>query len=195
MNTNFNGLNNQQMNIPNLVNNIENNMDTFGNSNMNNYVPINNDKLTYNPNIQRETFNQGEQMHMQQPMNNMQNHMNMQQPMSNMQQSMNNMPPPMMNRMPPNMMNPNFNNKNNVVNTIETIDNTEPGFFSNKGKRVKQLLTYTILFIIFSHSKMTELLCNKIPFLANVESNIPCITFKGFLVSIIIMILNHLLNF
>jgi len=195
MNTNFNGLNNQQMNIPNLVNNIENNMDTFGNSNMNNYVPINNDKLTYNPNIQRETFNQGEQMHMQQPMNNMQNHMNMQQPMNNMQQSMNNMPPPMMNRMPPNMMNPNFNNKNNVVNTIETIDNTEPGFFSNKGKRVKQLLTYTILFIIFSHSKMTELLCNKIPFLANVESNIPCITFKGLLVSIIIMILNHLLNF
>ena len=195
MNTNFNGLNNQQMNIPNLVNNIENNMDTFGNSNMNNYVPINNDKLTYNPNIQRETFNQGEQMHMQQPMNNMQNHMNMQQPMNNMQQSMNNMPPPMMNRMPPNMMNPNFNNKNNVVNTIETIDNTEPGFFSNKGKRVKQLLTYTILFIIFSHSKMTELLCSKIPFLANVESNIPCITFKGLLVSIIIMILNHLLNF
>ena len=50
-----NYLGNQNMNIPNLVNNIESNIDQFGNSNMNNYVPIN-DKLSYNPNVQIDNF-------------------------------------------------------------------------------------------------------------------------------------------
>ena len=179
MNQNYNNLQNQQLNVPNLVSNIENNIDTFGNSNMNTYVPIKNENLTYNPNIENLNSSQsGTMNNMQQiPMNNMQ-----QMPMNNMQQ------------MPMNNMQQ-INSKNNIVNTIETLENTKPGWFSNKGKKIKQFLIYAILFIIFSHSKMNEILCSKIPYLDTFYSNIPCITLKGCLISIVIMLINYLLNF
>ena len=203
MNQNYNNLQNQQLNVPNLVSNIENNIDTFGNSNMNTYVPIKNENLTYNPNIENLNSSQsGTMNNMQQnPMNNMQqNHMNnMQQiPMNNMQQNhMNNMQQIPMNNMQQMAMNnmQQINSKNNIVNTIETLENTKPGWFSNKGKKIKQFLIYAILFIIFSHSKMNEILCSKIPFLDSFYSNIPCITLKGCLISIVIMLINYLLNF
>jgi len=83
---------------------------------------------------------------------------------------------------------------NQMVNTIEHLDAPRPGFFKRNLGLVKQLLIYTILFIIFSHCKMTELLCNRISILDTTDSNIPCIAFKGLLMGIVIIILRKLTN-
>ena len=141
---------------------------------MNNYVPIN-DKLSYNPNVQIDNFQNNQPSQPNQSNGNMNNMNNMNMNNMNMNNmnnmnSMNNMNNMMyQNNMPmnsfqvPNMVN---NRKNNVINTIENMDNNEEGFLSKQGKKIKQLLIYTILFIIFSHTKMTEILCNNISFLS-----------------------------
>ena len=161
------GMNNNQMNIPNIVNNIEQNIDTFGNMNSQNYVPIEqavdnrvqHQNMTYNPNIPPQQYNM------------------------NQQQMSNNMPQQI-----PMQHNQYIPQNNQIVNTIEHLDTPKPGFIKRNLSLIKPLLIYTILFIIFTHSMMTEIICSKLPCLDNIESNIPCIAFKGFLMGIVIIL-------
>ena len=61
----------------------------------------------------------------------------------------------------------------------------------NLSSIVKKIIVYTILFLIMSHIKMNNLLCNFIPFVENNE--IACMVTKGFIMSCIIIILYPLL--
>ena len=67
------------------------------------------------------------------------------------------------------------------------IDN-QPLFSFNT---LKKIVIYIILFIIFSHSKMTDIVCKIIPDSITMISNIPCISLKGLFMSIIIIILHR----
>lgn len=184
--------------VPQVVDNIMNNIDTFSNTNSNNYVPINN--LTYNPNVfepyGQSPINQHQNMNqynMQQPtmnnynMNNGMNQYNMNSRnmnSQNMNQRINqyNMDPRILSR----------KKQKKVLNNIENLDNTSNSkLFSVKSLRY--LLIYTVLFIIFSHSKMTDIICKLIPNSISMISNIPCITIKGLLMGVIIIIVNRYL--
>ena len=108
---------------------------------MNTYVPIKNENLTYNPNI--ENINpvpqNGQINNIPQVQNNMGNI-----PMNNMSQMpMNHMGHiPMNNMQQMQMNNMTLPHKNNVVSTIETLENTKPGWFSNKGKYIQYYLLF-----------------------------------------------------
>jgi hypothetical protein len=153
--------------------------------------------LTYNPNVIEE-YNVPHTM--QPPM-----HPPMGPPPQQIQPPM--MQPPTMQppmqppTMQPPMMQPSTMNHRNmeqlgykpkskkVISNIENMDTTEvkkPSRFSF----IRKLLIYTVLFIIFSHSKLTELLCGFVPYLDSFNSNIPCITLKGIIMSILIIIIN-----
>ena len=56
----------------------------------------------------------------------------------------------------------------------------------------KKLIIYTALFLIMSHVKMDELVCKFVPFLS--DNQILCMTFKGALLAIIIIIIQMLLK-
>jgi hypothetical protein len=199
-------------NVPSIVDNIMTNIDTYSNNNSDNYVPINN--LTYNPNSfepygqSKISLQEGVEMprqYMDIPNNSMyQNNMYQ----NNMYQ--NNIP---QNSIPQNMdhsmngkirdhrrinnqimdykMMNNYNKKsNNIIKNIENmgeIDN-QPLFSFNT---LKKIVIYIILFIIFSHSKMTDIVCKIIPDSITMISNIPCISLKGLFMSIIIIILHR----
>lgn len=179
------------MNVQQVVDNIMTNIDTFSNNNSNNYVPINN--LTYNPNV-FEPYGQE-----QSNINNMNQMMNNQ--MSNPQMMNNQMiDNQMMNNQNINqqMMDRQFMNPYKKVNKQhKTLKKKEK--FSNTNNKLlsfgslRQLLIYTVLFIIFSHSKMTDLICKIIPDSISMISNIPCITLKGLIMGILIILLNRLL--
>jgi hypothetical protein len=55
----------------------------------------------------------------------------------------------------------------------------------------KKIVIYTALFLIMSHVKMDDLVCKFIPFLNNNE--ILCMTFKGLLLAVIIILIQTLL--
>ena len=194
------------MDVPKVVDNIMTNLDTYSNNNSNNYVPINN--LTYNPNTfepygqSKVSLQGGIDM---QPQNMSMNNMNM--PPSNMgtynmgmdnrmnekmmnQQMMNQQ---MMNQQMMNhqmMGQPNYNKKSKkVIKNIENLVNIEnTSLFSLKS--LKSLIIYVVLFIIFSHSKMTDIVCKFIPNSVTMVSNIPCISLKGLIMGILILLLH-----
>ncbi len=56
---------------------------------------------------------------------------------------------------------------------------------------IKKIIIYTALFLIMSHVKMDELVCKFIPFLS--DNQILCMTFKGILLAIIIIIIQAIL--
>jgi hypothetical protein len=56
---------------------------------------------------------------------------------------------------------------------------------------VKKLVIYTALFLIMSHVKMDELVCKFIPFLS--ENQILCMTVKGLLLALLIILVQMLL--
>jgi hypothetical protein len=56
----------------------------------------------------------------------------------------------------------------------------------------KKIIVYTALFLIMSHIKMDELVCKFVPFLS--DNQILCMTFKGVLLAIIIIIIQMLLK-
>ena len=176
---------NQQMNnIPSLVNNIEQNIETYGNTNRTNYIPMEQNQMryqnkqqqnmVYNPNIPVQNYqHQHQQQHPQ---------------IQNIRQA------------PRVQQIPQIPRTNPMINTIEHMDK-KPSMFKNTFNNfsllslIKELVIYNILFIIFCHSKMTQLVCNNVPFLDNTRSNIPCISFKGLLMAIMIIILRKLLSF
>jgi hypothetical protein len=194
-------------NVPSIVDNIMTNIDTYSNNNSDNYVPINN--LTYNPNS-FEPYGQSK-ISLQEGVEMPRQYMNM--PNNSMYQNniyQNNIP---QNSIPQNMdhsingkirdhrrinnqimdykMMNNYNKKsNNIIKNIENmgeIDN-QPLFSFNT---LKKIVIYIILFIIFSHSKMTDIVCKIIPDSITMISNIPCISLKGLFMSIIIIILHR----
>ena len=55
----------------------------------------------------------------------------------------------------------------------------------------KSIAIYTILFLIMSHVKMNEFVCNFIPLLKNDE--VLCMTVKGIIMSIIIIVIQKML--
>ncbi len=55
----------------------------------------------------------------------------------------------------------------------------------------KKIVIYTALFLIMSHVKMDDLVCKFIPFLT--DNQILCMTFKGMLLAVIIVIIQKLL--
>jgi hypothetical protein len=76
------------------------------------------------------------------------------------------------------------NNKN-----FESFQDGNTGF--NFMNLIKKIIVFTILFLIMSHIKMNHILCSFIPF---VEKNeIACMVTKGFIMSLIIIILYPLL--
>lgn len=190
------------MDVPRVVDNIMNNLDTYSNNNSNNYVPINN--LTYNPNS-FEPYGQSK-VSLQGGMDMPQQHIgmnNMGMPSQNMgsyNMGMDNrMNEKMMNQQMMNqqMMNhqmmgqPKYNKKSKkIIRNIENLANTEnTSLFSLKS--LKSLVIYIVLFIIFSHSKMTDIVCKIIPDSITMVSNIPCISLKGLLMSVIILLLHR----
>ena len=199
-------------NVPSIVDNIMTNIDTYSNNNSDNYVPINN--LTYNPNS-FEPYGQSK-ISLQEGVEMPRQYMNM--PNNSMYQNniyQNNIPQNSIpqNSIPQNMdhsingkirdhrrinnqimdykMMNNYNKKsNNIIKNIENmgeIDN-QPLFSFNT---LKKIVIYIILFIIFSHSKMTDIVCKIIPDSITMISNIPCISLKGLFMSIIIIILHR----
>ena len=172
-------MSNNSMNIPSLVNNIENNIDTFGNNMNQNYIPIDNNQnqnqnLQYNPNIIPQINNGSQNQYNPQitPPQQMGSQMEQIQQLQNLQNQLN-------------MLQKN----NSVVNSIENMDNSE-GFVSSYKNLILKISIYTILFVIFSHTKMTNLVCDYVPFIDSFGSNIPCIVFKGLLKAITIIIIH-----
>ena len=54
---------------------------------------------------------------------------------------------------------------------------------------VKEYLVITLLFSLIAHKKINKLLLNYIPFLANYDSPIPSLLFRGILFSIVLIII------
>jgi hypothetical protein len=97
----------------------------------------------------------------------------------------------MLNHQMLNAQNPNYNKKSKkVIKSIENFKNLESKkIFSFNS--LKSIVICTILFVIFSHSKMTDIICKFIPDTVTMVSNIPCILLKGFIMSIIIFLLDN----
>ena len=183
------------MDVPRVVDNIMTNLDTYSNNNSNNYVPINN--LTYNPNA-FEPYGQSK-VSLQGGMD-MQSQNMPQQNMGSYNMGMDNrMNEKMINQQMMNqqMMNhqmmgqPKYSKKSTkIIKNIENLENIDNiSLFSLKS--VKSIVIYIVLFIIFSHSKMTDIVCRFIPESISMVSNIPCISLKGLLMSIIILLLHR----
>lgn len=180
-------MSNNSMNIPSLVNNIENNIDTFGNNMNPNYIPIDNSKnqnLQYNPNVIPQINNGSQNQYnpqiTQPPPQQMGSQMGSQ--MEQIQQLQN-----LQNQL--NMLQKN----NSVVNSIENMDNSE-GFVSSYKNLIIKVSIYTVLFVIFSHTKMTNLVCDYVPLIDSLGSNIPCITFKGLLMAVTIITIHKFIK-
>ena len=211
------------LNIPDLVSTFENNIDKYNNENVNSYVPINK-PMVYNPNIELNDISSNNQMNpnnnqmnpnnnqMNNPMNQMNNQMN--NPMNQMNNSMNQMNNPINNQMNNpinnpinnqmnNSMNNSISNYNDIVPSIENLNNNN-NMNTNKKKNnksflqlklLKQISIYTVLFLIFSHSKMNEIIDSKIPLIGRINSNIPLLSLKGFFMAILVILINYFLGF
>ena len=67
-----------------------------------------------------------------------------------------------------------------------------------KNSKLDSVSPYVMLSSLKNKSEkvvLVNVLSEKIPFLSMENTNIPCITFKGFLLAIILMVLNYFLNF
>jgi hypothetical protein len=107
--------------------------------------------------------------------------------MGNTMENYNNMMPMM-----PMNYNPSYLPTNNYKKSINTY---EP--FKNDNSKIdwyligKKIVIYTILFLIMSHLIMNNMICRFIPFVG--ENEIACMVMKGFIMSIVIIILQTIL--
>ena len=172
------------VNIPSLVNNIESNIDMYGNMPNQNNGSLNNQSITYNPNIipnngpvnngpvNNRQFSQQIPPIQQMPQNNF-NLQNQIQGMQNQLQMM---------------------QKNSVITNIETMDNSNSkGILSTIKSSIYKILIYTVIFIILNHSLVANLV-NNIPGGNYFDSNIPNIAFRGLLQAFIIIILHYFIK-
>lgn len=72
------------------------------------------------------------------------------------------------------------------IDTFETKENKFDWLLLTK-----KIVIYTALFLIMSHVKMDELVCKFVPFLN--DNQILCMTFKGMLLALIIIIIQMIL--
>ena len=110
------------------------------------------------------------------------------------------------NMMGNNMMSNNMENYNNIPmnynpsylptnNYKKSINTYEP--FKNDNSKIdwyligKKIVIYTILFLIMSHLIMNNMICRFIPFVG--ENEIACMVMKGFIMSVVIIILQTIL--
>ena len=90
----------------------------------------------------------------------------------------------------------NFRYNDMMKKKYESFANN-PSIENNKSSKFdwlkfgKSIIIYTILFLIMSHIKMNVFVCNFIPFLNNNE--VLCMTVKGIIMSIIIIIIHKIL--
>ena len=140
------------------------------------------------------------------PINNQMNNYNNQMMNQNMNQNMNNIPNIPMNNIPMNNMpmNQNIpmnipindynqitNNYNkNFVNKIKNLDKIE-NFTKTKVSFYKEFIVYSLTFLIISHVKFTELILNKIPFINNLNSELPIILIKAIILSLILIFIRR----
>ena len=170
--------------------------------------------MSYNPNTNipsynsyqsSNNYNNIEQSNMM-PQSNMMQQSNMMPQQSNMmpqQSNMSNMMPHQSNMS--NMM-PQQSNMNNSIysqytespqptmlksslkqNNIESFTNNKVNWF----KIGKSIIIYTFLFLILSTSKINDLICKFIPLVK--DNEIICMTIKGVIFSIIILVLNKII--
>ena len=118
---------------------------------------------------------------MQQPM--------MQQPMMRQPMMQPMMQEPMMQPMTQPMTQPSYYNKKRKYNSLESLDVSSNKF--NWMLIFKKIAIYAILFLIMSHIKMNEIVCNFMPFLNNNE--ILCMTTKGIIMAILIILIQLVL--
>lgn len=172
------------VNIPSLVNNIESNIDMYGTMPNQNNGSLNNQNMTYNPNVipnngpvNTGPVNNSQFSQQMPPIQQMpQNNFNLQNQIQGMQNQLQMM------------------QKNSVINNIETMDNSNSrGFLSTIKSSIYKILIYTILFIILNHSLVANLV-NNIPGVNYFDSNVPNIAFRGLLQAFIIIILHYFIK-
>lgn len=167
------------VNIPSLVNNIESNIDMYGTMPNQNNGSLNNQNMTYNPNVipNNGPVNNSQFSQQMPPIQQMpQNNFNLQNQIQGMQNQLQMM------------------QKNSVINNIETMDNSNSrGFLSTIKSSIYKILIYTILFIILNHSLVANLV-NNIPGVNYFDSNVPNIAFRGLLQAFIIIILHYFIK-
>ena len=181
------------VNIPSLVNNIENNIDMYGNIPNQNNGSLNNQNITYNPNIipndgplhngplhngpvNNGPVNNGQFSQMSSMQQMPQNNFNLQNQIQGMQNQLQMM------------------QKNSVINNIETMGNSNSrGILSTIKSSIYKILIYTVIFIILNHSLAVNLV-NNIPGVNYFDSNVPNIAFRGLLQAFTIIILHYFIK-